>query len=247
MATGALDANGIWLYGEDDSEPTASALLNKLGNSVSDKFDGGLPIASGGTGATTVAGAQDSLRVGLVPISPSTVTYTGTSATANALGQISISVCSQVTLQNVFTSDYRSYLIIFNAKKDSANANDVINFKLANNGTPTSDTNYNIGAVAWQSSDGSFQNLGGNTVNFMYFARLYMQGSRVSTEMYIHGAATTEATVFDGKHIGTTLNNYQNIIIGGTHGTGTAYDGLQIISPGGATFSGAVQVFGMNR
>ena len=51
MATGSLDANGIWLYGEDDSEPTASALLNKLGNSISDKFDGGLPVANGGTGA----------------------------------------------------------------------------------------------------------------------------------------------------------------------------------------------------
>jgi hypothetical protein len=35
MATGSLDANGIWQYGEDDSEATASALLNKLGASVS--------------------------------------------------------------------------------------------------------------------------------------------------------------------------------------------------------------------
>jgi hypothetical protein len=35
MATGALDANGIWQYGEDDSEATASALLNKLASSTS--------------------------------------------------------------------------------------------------------------------------------------------------------------------------------------------------------------------
>jgi hypothetical protein len=38
MATGALDANGIWIYGEDDSETTFSALLNKLGDSVSDQL-----------------------------------------------------------------------------------------------------------------------------------------------------------------------------------------------------------------
>lgn len=38
MATGALDANGIWLYGEDDSESTFSGLLNKLGDSVSDQL-----------------------------------------------------------------------------------------------------------------------------------------------------------------------------------------------------------------
>lgn len=36
MATGALDANGIWIYGEDDSEATFSALLNKLSDSTSD-------------------------------------------------------------------------------------------------------------------------------------------------------------------------------------------------------------------
>jgi hypothetical protein len=35
MATGSLDANGIWQYGEDDSNPTFSALLNRLGSSTS--------------------------------------------------------------------------------------------------------------------------------------------------------------------------------------------------------------------
>lgn len=35
MATGAIDANGIWQYGEDDSETTFSALLNKVASSTS--------------------------------------------------------------------------------------------------------------------------------------------------------------------------------------------------------------------
>jgi hypothetical protein len=35
MATGSLNANGVWIYGEDDSNTTFSALLNRLGNSVS--------------------------------------------------------------------------------------------------------------------------------------------------------------------------------------------------------------------
>lgn len=35
MATGALDVNGIWQYGEDDSNATFSALLNRLGSSTS--------------------------------------------------------------------------------------------------------------------------------------------------------------------------------------------------------------------
>jgi hypothetical protein len=40
MATGALNAQGVWIYGEDDSETTFSALLNKLGNSVSSNLKG---------------------------------------------------------------------------------------------------------------------------------------------------------------------------------------------------------------
>lgn len=35
MATGATDANGIWQYGEDDSNTTFAALLNRLGSSTS--------------------------------------------------------------------------------------------------------------------------------------------------------------------------------------------------------------------
>ena len=40
MATGALDANGVWIYGEDDSATTFSGLLNKLGNSVTGTLKG---------------------------------------------------------------------------------------------------------------------------------------------------------------------------------------------------------------
>jgi hypothetical protein len=34
MATGSPGSNGVWLYGEDDSEATFSALLNKAGTTV---------------------------------------------------------------------------------------------------------------------------------------------------------------------------------------------------------------------
>lgn len=34
MATGAPGTNGVWLYGEDDSEATFSTLLNKAGTTV---------------------------------------------------------------------------------------------------------------------------------------------------------------------------------------------------------------------
>jgi hypothetical protein len=44
MATGSLNAQGVWIYGEDDSETTFSALLNKLGSSVSSRVGVGSVI-----------------------------------------------------------------------------------------------------------------------------------------------------------------------------------------------------------
>jgi hypothetical protein len=52
MATGSLDANGIWIYGEDDSEATFSALLNKLGESTSDALT---PLVASGRVVNTVS------------------------------------------------------------------------------------------------------------------------------------------------------------------------------------------------
>lgn len=41
MASGAFNSKGVWIYGEDDSEATFSALLNKLGNSVTTALGSG--------------------------------------------------------------------------------------------------------------------------------------------------------------------------------------------------------------
>lgn len=92
MATGALDANGIWQYGEDDSETTFSGLLNKLASSTSDTvtrlesftgFTGTLPVARGGTGQTTIAGIQSALGFRILQVvQASSTTATTTSSTS---------------------------------------------------------------------------------------------------------------------------------------------------------------------
>jgi hypothetical protein len=73
MATGSLDANGIWIYGEDDSETTFSGLLNKLGDSTSDKV---------GTMSTNITNLENkrwrafqasSMNVNPIPVAPLTV------------------------------------------------------------------------------------------------------------------------------------------------------------------------------
>ncbi len=64
MATGALDANGIWQYGEDDSNTTFSALLNRLASSVSTAL-GLIKNNAKGIIATTAGGTSGKAYYGL--------------------------------------------------------------------------------------------------------------------------------------------------------------------------------------
>lgn len=76
-------------------------------------LNGTLDVASGGTGATTVAAAQDNLGVGLAYIVAPTILLTppGGAATANTLGKITFSSVSSISLNNVFSSSYTNYVI----------------------------------------------------------------------------------------------------------------------------------------
>jgi hypothetical protein len=70
MATGALDANGIWQYGEDDLLSPWSAYMNKGMASVSAKI---ATLGSAGSSGATAVSVQDTATIDL--------TLTGTQAT----------------------------------------------------------------------------------------------------------------------------------------------------------------------
>lgn len=84
MATGALNAQGVWIYGEDDSEATFSALLNKLGTSISSNMKGRIVQTVFSSTTTTVTSASNT------PVSTGiTATITPTSATSKIIVQSS--------------------------------------------------------------------------------------------------------------------------------------------------------------
>jgi len=90
MATGALDANGIWQYGEDDSNTTFSALINRLGSSTS-----------------TQIGALNALKRGKV-LQVVSATKTDTAATTSStyadITGLSVTVTPAATTSKVLVS-----------------------------------------------------------------------------------------------------------------------------------------------
>lgn len=96
MATGALDANGIWQYGEDDSETTFSALLNKVASSTSTQIG---TIKQTGRVLQTVTAKQTGTYS-----TTSTTTWATTGVTASITPRFSSSkiiVIVQQTLQTI--------------------------------------------------------------------------------------------------------------------------------------------------
>jgi len=244
MATGGLDANGIWLYGEDDSEPTASALLNKLGNSISDVFDGGLPVANGGTGATTVAGAQDSLRVGLVNVIPPTIRVSGGSATANTLGKISFTAATSIGLDNIFSANYSTYKIFVELNAVSTGSTSYIRFTTAGAATTSSSlyggsTYINVhNTGAWSYSNGA--------ADIPIMQSLAVGYSALSTSSEITVTKTSQGVRLINHASGFPLN-YAGYISGAYlwNQENSAIDGIKIF-PSGGNFTGTIQVLGVN-
>lgn len=248
MATGALDANGIWQYGEDDSETTFSGLLNKLASSTSDTvtrlegftgYTGLLPIANGGTNANTVAGAQDNLRVGLVPISPSSVAQAGGSASANTLGFVTFNGCTSVSLNGVFTSSYRRYKIVFAATLGSTTN---IHMRMRAT-TDDSTANYFTGSrrddssgvgAAYSLSAQTYWVVGGGALNWAVHGSLDIYDPQI--------LSSTRATIQASGHTGSHTASYAGAL---ALNTNTAYDGFTLYPAAGSS-SGAIQVFGYN-
>jgi len=74
-------------------------------------------IKSDVTLSSTIGPRVDTLelRQGLVPISPTSVTISGGTASANQVGTVSFSGVTTLSLDNVFTTTYTNYRILLNA------------------------------------------------------------------------------------------------------------------------------------
>lgn len=121
MATGALDTNGVWIYGEDDSNTTFSALLNRLGSSIGSTLKGRVVQIIFGTTSTN--------------FTSSTTTY------------ISTGLSASITPKN---ANNKLIVIVQQAgvMKEAANAGNAANLRLMRDSTPLINFGNAIGYTA---------------------------------------------------------------------------------------------------
>jgi hypothetical protein len=236
MALGSYDANGIWHYGESDNIALFSDTLNKLADSASSAITSDRARIS-----TLEAGSL----AGLIPIKPTAATFvTGTGA-VNSLGTVTFSGCSAIDLRGVFTSAFRSYVLVIEGVKNAVAGNDAVYAQFSSAGTRATGANYSTAVAAFLMTDASIQNLGGSGVSNFYLSRIYQASARFTCQFTIFNPNNAVVTNWTGQAYGTTLGNEQQIITSGGHNLATAYDGIYLYASANL-ISGTVTIYGLN-
>lgn len=228
------DINGLpYPALSDPNNPPADFLA--LATAVDARFP--VSISNGGTGSTTVAGAQANLRVGLVPISPSSVAVAGGSASANVLGTVTFTGTS-ISLNGVFTNEYKNYRFMVNITSNASLANN-LDVRFRKSGIDNTSTNYGI--------QGTYVN-GTAVTNYSITneTKVYFITGTSGRSVGIFDVFDPTAKpgyIFASNSIeGANLYRFQG---GGRLNVTDTFDGITLVSSSNA-FTGSVTCYGYN-
>ena len=177
---------------------------------------------------------------GLVVMTPSSIAYSGTSASINADGSVSFSACTSLSLNGVFTGDYDNYMV---ALRSIGSASAAVGVRLRASGVDEdSASNYYTHQYLYAGSTTVSAGRSSNNVWFLYINSTTLYGG---TTQYIYGPylaqPTAHRSVSSDPRDSATINDYA-----GTHSLSTSYDGFTLFQSTD-NFSGLVTVFGFNQ
>jgi hypothetical protein len=176
---------------------------------------------------------------GMVLMKPTSIAYTGTSATIGTNGSVEFSACSSLSLNGVFSADYDNYVI---ATRIDHSTLGVWRFRMRSSGTDEdSVSNYYTTqflyatntSVTGGRNTGNLSSFGwvGPTVKAGYTANFYGPFLAQPTAIRTFGASNeSSGTIVDYAW---------------THSLSTSYDGITMFSDAAYTANGLVSVYGL--
>lgn len=234
MATGAPGTNGVWQYGEDDSEATFSALLNKAAGTTDTQI--GLDRAR----LTTLEAKP---TAGLIPIVPTSVDKSGGTASTTSVGQVTFTGVAAISLNGVFSSNYRNYRLVVNTQAASAVMSVMVRFRTS--GVDNTSNSYYQFWTLKRISGVIQDNSGGPGTAYSIFGKAQSNTYGSYFGDISSPNTTSQATTVTGlAHGGDSTNSYNaftTVLFDGT----TAFDGISLY-PSTGTFTGTVSIYGYN-
>lgn len=176
---------------------------------------------------------------GIVLIKPSSVAKTGASSTAtiNAGGSVTFSLCETLSLNGVFSSTYDNYIVDMHAIDDGTTF-----LRLRVSGTDNSTANSYVSQLLDASSTTvSGARFTGDLARSFYSDRNKPNGNT----MYMYGPHLAQPTA--GRSVNANaISSARLVDWAWTHNQSTSYDGFTLIRTSTAvTMSGLIKVYGL--
>jgi hypothetical protein len=176
---------------------------------------------------------------GLVVMTPSSIAYSGTSASINADGSVVFSACSSLSLNGVFTADYDNYMVTVRMKMGSSFPN--LYMRLRALGTDASGSNYTRQYLTSSGTTTDANRLTSLTEATVGFTTAVEGG----TNFYVFGPYLAQPTATRSVGVAGYAGAYlQDDAC--THSLSTSYDGLTLF-PSTSNCTGLLTVFGFNQ
>ena len=183
-------------------------------------------------------------KSGLFPIAPSSVVIATGSGTANALGQVSFTGATSVSLNGVFSSNYNSYRVIVSLSAASTSSALAVRFSSGGTIDVTNSYTYAANAV----------NAAGTTGVSTASAQTYIplmnlqsgsSGHAGSFDVMAPAIANKTVMIYQGTGLDGASSLFRTLQGAGNSGTNNIHDGIAIV-PLAGNITGNIQVFGYN-
>lgn len=188
------------------------------------------------TGA--IAGSAAKGAPGMVLLKPTSIAYSGTSASVGANGQVTFSAVTSLSLNGVFSAGFDNYVVSIRHVTSSLGPN--IGVRLRASGTDDSGTNYTRQYIGADSTTlTAARDTSQNIAKILVGASAQRSGEFVS----FYGPYLAQPTAMRVS----SANGYASAFLrdtAATHSLSSSYDGFTLI-PETGDFTGALQVYGL--
>jgi hypothetical protein len=176
---------------------------------------------------------------GMVLVTPTSIAYTGTSASIGANGSVAFTACTSLSLNGVFSADYDNYMFAMRYGGDVGTVN--VHLRLRSGGTDnTTASSYTAQDLA---ADGNVVNALSFTGNYSWFAGAYTT-QRDGAVANIYGPFLAQPTAGRNVKVFGYGNAYLDDVAF-THNQSTSYDGFTLFCSSANTISGLISVYGL--
>ena len=198
-----------------------------------------VPIANGGTNASTDVAARTNLKVGLTKIVPTAVTFVGgTGSTSN--GVTTFTSCTGISLQGVFSAEFNTYRIVYVA--GSTVQSNPTHGRLMSGTTIDTSSGWAWGLLTLNSTALTFGG-GSNSTNYFIVAGTGISQNDTLSIVELSSPFLSGIKAF---HTQYTVNGSTSSRGSGTGGGSASKDGVHIFVSSG-NITGQVVVYGYNQ